>query len=58
MIWWLILLGGASNAASGATYTIGILHPVVDTAGDFSTNDDPDRNDSIRDTSTALNPTD
>jgi hypothetical protein len=40
------------------TYTAGILHPVVDTAGDFSTNADPDGDDVVVDPVASLNPTD
>jgi hypothetical protein len=58
MIFWWFLFGGASGVYINPTYTVGILNPVVDTAGDFSTNDDPDSNDAVTEPSTSLNPTD
>lgn len=53
LVWLLLMAGGAASA----TYTTGILFPVVDTGGDFSTNTDPDELADIT-LSTALNPTD
>jgi hypothetical protein len=57
MFWWF-LFTGASGVIADVVYTLGILNPVVDTAGDFSTNTDPDRNDAVIEPTTALNPTD
>lgn len=59
MIQWLLFwASGNTGAASSITLYTGILHPIVDTAGDFDTNTDPDRTEVVRNLSTALNPTD
>jgi hypothetical protein len=43
MFLWALLLGGASSGPYvNPTYDTGILHPIVDTAGNFSINEDPD----------------
>lgn len=56
MFLWVFFLGGGPEAASTTHFT-GILHPIVDTEGTFSTNTDPDGNDETTELSTSLNPT-
>jgi hypothetical protein len=58
MFFWLIFLGGAELAAAvPLVYSPGLLHPIVDTGGTFSTNTDPDSGDQTVDLSTSLGPT-
>ncbi len=57
MFLWVLFFGGAETAVYvNPTYYTGILHPIVDTSGGFSVNEDPDPPDQIRELTANINP--